>query len=220
MPRSLTKALCLTALAVMVIAVNPGCDSRPASSAAPAVKSTAPTFPPLQSMPLLPKYVPGNFGAWQEYVSQENKFRVKFPPGSITEKTSEKTTPEGPIVRRDIAVYLPDDEGVFLVSISKSPVELEQPDDECRTYAEGTTKKIAERSNGKVISNVERAVGSRKGRQCVVSQKVEGQDISQHFLFVVTNDTFFQVNYSGYAGAPAEADQEPFFAGFELLEEP
>jgi hypothetical protein len=214
--RSIAKKLCLIELATIVVALNHGCDL---PSAPPVRKLAAPKLPPLQPMPLLQEYAPGHFSNWQEYVSQESKFKVKLPPGRIAESTSQKTMPEGVALdRRQVGISLPDDGGEFHVAIRKVTIDIPEPDEFCRTHAENTAYSIAARSNGKVISNIERVVGNRKGRQCLVSQNLDGQEVSVHTLFVVTNDTYYQVIYSGLAGGPSEADVEHFFAGFELLE--
>jgi len=141
-----------------------------------------------------------------------------FPPGRIEEKTVQSTTPNGPVTRHDTGISLPNDDGRFAVAVTKLTIDVPQPDDHCRNVAENATNEMAAASGGKVVSNGERAVGARKGRQCLVNLKFMGREASCHILYVVANGNLYQVTYVGTSGNPAEADVERFLASFVLLE--
>ena len=153
-----------------------------------------------------------------DYRSAQGKFQVTFPPGNIAVRTEQTGSMNGQLTWHIANVQRPNEPGNFYVSYADWAAPSVEPDEYCRMVAEIATESIATSSEGMVISNGERAVGNRKGRQCIVMTKSDGKELWHHVLYVATTEHLYQVTYTANGESSAETEVEQFFSSFLLLE--
>jgi hypothetical protein len=221
----MTPAYLRLAVVVAPLAIFIGCE-RSADVAGSSTVSK-PSVPPAPPAPPSPPGTPpaprtGSSGnatganEWTVHTSQVGRFKAMFPPGKIEDREEPTTTSDGPAVRKGTCVRIPN-YGNFYVWYTKKSNASADPDGDCRYVADKATSGMAAASGGEVLSNVERAVGSHKGRQCKVTMK-RPIDAVQHILYVVDRDYLYQVMVVGPPGTPSDAEVEKFFASIIILE--